>query len=252
MNANEYLQRSMLYRKLIHGPYGEFSRVYPARLSDEGLGRQCTWRSFSLFRDLMDWHVGNGHDPQDLSEVHVDRFLKHRFKHWSPDSSDRSALRRLLSALREVGLIPAATPLERTEHEQIVDAFAAYLSNERGLSASTVESHKLLSHRFLQEVCPAGADGFAALSPEIVIGYVERHALHGSADSGKAMCGVVRAFLRYLHVKGFISVALADCVPSIRRWRLAACQPSCRQRRSNRFSMPAIGPRQWGSGTMRF
>lgn len=84
-----------------------------------------------------------------------------------------------------------------------------------------MESHKLLSHRFLREVCPAGAEGFEALTPEIVIGYVERHALDGSADSGKAMCGVVRAFLRYLHLKGFISVALADCVPSIRRWRLA-------------------------------
>ncbi|WP_292414981.1 tyrosine-type recombinase/integrase [Mesorhizobium sp.] len=65
-----------------------------------------------------------------------------------------------------------------------------------------MESHKLLSRRFLQEVCPAGADGFAALTPEIVIGYVERHALDGSADSGKAMCGVVRAFLCYLHLKG--------------------------------------------------
>jgi len=77
----------------------------------------------------------------------------------------------------------------RLGHEQIVDVFAAYLTIERGLAASTVESHKLLSHRFLREVCPAGADGFEALTPEIVIGYVERHALDGSADSGKAMWG---------------------------------------------------------------
>ena len=87
MNANEYLQRSTLYRKLIRGPYGEFSRVYAARLSDEGFGRRCTWRSLNLFRDLMDWHVGNGHNPQDLSEVHVERFLEHRseldFVHFS-------------------------------------------------------------------------------------------------------------------------------------------------------------------------
>ncbi|MDE3816039.1 tyrosine-type recombinase/integrase [Sinorhizobium medicae] len=221
MNASDYLKRSALYRKLVYGPYREFARVYAAKMSNEGLGRRCTWRSLSLFRDLMDWHVGNGHDPQDLREVHVDRFLEHRFKHWSPDTGDRSALRRLLSALREEGLIPAALPVERTEHEQIVDVFAAYLSNERGLAASTVRSHKLLSHRFLREVCPAGADGFAALTPESIIGYVERHALDGSADSGKAMCVVVRAFLRYLHLKGFISTALADCVPSIRRWRLA-------------------------------
>ncbi len=221
MKANEYLQCSTLYRKLIHGSYREFSRVYAARLSDEGLGRRCTWRSLSLFRDLMDWHVGNGHNPQDLSEVYVDRFLEHRAKHWSINAGDRAALRRLLSALRDNGLISAAPPVERTEHEQIVEAFAAYLTEEKGLALTTVERHKLLGHRFLREVCPAGADGFAELTPEIVIGYVERHALDGSADSGKAMCGVVRAFLRYLHLKGFISVALADCVPSIRRWRLA-------------------------------
>ncbi|MER8428671.1 hypothetical protein [Mesorhizobium sp. M1403] len=161
MNASDYLQRSTLYRKLIHGSYGEFARIYAARLSNEGFGRQCTWRSLSLFRELMDWHVGNGHDPHDLSEVHVDRFLEHRSKHWSLDSGDRSALRRLLSSLRQEGLIPAVPPIERTEHEQIVDVFAAYLTNERGLAASTVESHKLLSHRFLQEVCSAGAEGFA-------------------------------------------------------------------------------------------
>lgn len=221
MNASDYLQRSTLYRKLIHGPYGEFSRVYAARLSDEGFGWRCTWRSLSLFRDLMDWHVGNGHDPQDLGEAHIERFFEHRSAHWSINAGDRAALRRLLCALREEGLIPAASPVECTEHEQIVDAFAAYLTRERGLAAATVERHKLLVHRFLQEVCPAGADSFAALTPQIVIGYVERHALDGSADSDKAMCCVLRAFLRYLHLKGFISAALADCVPSIRRWRLA-------------------------------
>lgn len=117
MNASDYLQRSTLYRKLIHGPYGEFTRVYAAKLSDEGFGRRCTWRSLSLFRDLMDWHAGNGHDRHDLSEVHVERFLDHRSKHWSIDSGDRSALRRLLSALRQEGLIPAALPIERTEHD---------------------------------------------------------------------------------------------------------------------------------------
>jgi len=181
----------------------------------------ATPRSLSLFRDLMDWHVGNGHDRQDLSEAHVEQFFEHRSDHWSINAGDRAALRRLLSALREEGLIPAAIPVDRTEHEQIVEAFAAYLANERGLASTTVERNKLLAHRFLQEVCPKGAEEFAALTPEMVIGYVERHALDGSADSGKAMCGVVRAFLRYLHVKGFISLALADCVPSIRRWRLA-------------------------------
>ncbi|MHC2303190.1 hypothetical protein ACVJBD_007457 [Rhizobium mongolense] len=64
MNASDYLKRSAVYRKLVYGPYREFARVYAAKMSNEGFGRQCTWRSLSLFRDLTDWHVGNGHDPQ--------------------------------------------------------------------------------------------------------------------------------------------------------------------------------------------
>ena len=55
MNATDYLNRSSLYRKLVYGPYREFVSVYAAKMSNEGLGRHCTWRSLSLFRDLMDW-----------------------------------------------------------------------------------------------------------------------------------------------------------------------------------------------------
>jgi site-specific recombinase XerD len=221
MKAIDYLERSNLYRKLIHGPYGEFSRVYAARLSDEGFTRQCIRRSLSLFRDLMDWHVGNGHDSKSLNEENVERFFDHRSQHWRINAGDRAALRRLLSALRDKRLIAAAPAVELTEQERILEAFAAYLTHERGLARSTGERHRLLVQRFLQEVYPAGTCEFATLRPEIIIGYVERHALDGSADSSKALCWTLRAFLRYLHLKGFIAAPLADCVPSIRRWRLA-------------------------------
>src|ERR1700752_2203124 len=36
------------------------------------------------------------------------------------------------------------------------------------------------------------------------------------------MCWSLRAFLRYLHHQGLSSRSLADCVPSIRRWKLAS------------------------------
>lgn len=43
-------------------------------------------------------------------------------------SGDRVALRHLLAALRQQGSIPAAPAVERTEHERVVDVFAAYLT----------------------------------------------------------------------------------------------------------------------------
>lgn len=62
----------------------------------------------------------------------------------------------------------------------------------------------------------------------------------------------MRAFLRYLHLKGFISVALADCVPSIRRWRLAGLPTFLPPQKVQVVLDAAIGPRQWGFATMRF
>ena len=221
MKTIDYFERSTLYRKLIHGPHGEFARVFAAHLQMEGFGRQRIWRSLSLFRDLMDWHVYGGRRPADLNEDHVAQFFDHRSQHWNIDSGDRSALRRLLSALRNQGLIAATTPVELSPQEHILEAFSAYIHNDRGLARSTTERQKLLIRRFLEEVDPEGTCDFGALTPEIIIGYVERHALDGAPDSGKAMCWTLRAFLRYLHLKGLIAAPLADCVPSIRRWRFS-------------------------------
>lgn len=221
MKAIDYLLRSKLYHKLIHGPYGEFSRVYASRLSEEGFTRQYTWRSLSLFRDLMDWHVGGGRHPTHLDEAGIERFLDHRSQHWRINAGDRAALRRLLSALRDNGLIAAAPPVTPTEQQQIVEDFSAYIINDRGLTQGSSKRHALLARRFLQEMYPAGPCEFATLNPELIIRYVECHALDGAADSGKAMCCGLRAFLRYLHLRGHIADPLAECVPSIRRWRLA-------------------------------
>ena len=71
-------------------------------------------------------------------------------------------------------------------------------------------------------MCPAGEDDLGKISQEEVIRYIERHAQDWSPGTGKAMCWSLRAFLRYLHHQGLNPRALADCVPSMRRWKLAS------------------------------
>ncbi len=220
MEVPNYLQHSILYRKLLHGHHSEFARIFTDRLILDQLGRQCTIRSLSLFRDLMDWHVGGGNRPGDLNEEQVTRFVEHRRQHWRIYNWDNATLRRVLSALRDKGSIAPARPVVLSEQEQVVEHFSAYIINERGLSRHINDRYKRLARRFLQEIFPAGACDFGMLNAEIVIGYVERHARDGAAETGKDMCSNLRAFLRYLHLRGDIAGLLAECVPSIRRWRL--------------------------------
>jgi len=151
----------------------------------------------------------------------VERYLRHRAGRQTIQPGDRAALKRWLSVLREEGVIAPAAPPALTPHDRIFKEFDAYLRTERGLAPKSIVRHLPVIRRFLHEVCPAGDDDLGKISQEDVICYIERHAQDWSPTTGKAMCGSLRAFLRYLHHRGLNQRALAGCVPSMRRWKLA-------------------------------
>jgi site-specific recombinase XerD len=152
----------------------------------------------------------------------VGRYIRYRARKQSIQPGDGAALKRFLSVLRDAGMIAAAALPPITPQDQIFEEFGDYLKRERGLAPKSIIHHLPIIRRFLREVCPAGASDLAKISQEDVICYIERHAQDGSADSGKALCWSLRAFLRYLHHRGLNRLALASCVPSNRRWKLAS------------------------------
>ena len=151
----------------------------------------------------------------------VERYLRHRGGRQSIQPGDRAALKRWLSVLREDGAIAPLELPPLTPHERIFKEFDAYLRSERGLAPRSIVRHLPVIRRFLREVCSGGAGDLGKISQEDVIRYIERHAQDWSPKTGKAMCWSLRAFLRYLHHRGLNPRPLADCVPSMRRWKLA-------------------------------
>lgn len=222
MTKADYLNRSRLFRRLSSGPHGQYARHFASRLIRDGLCRHSSWRSLNLFRDLMCWAAASKLVAVDLNEHVIEAFLGFRAERQSIQPGDRAAMARLLLALREAGLIAPAEMPQPTEHEAIFQAFSDYLEKERGLVRTSVLRHLPVVRQFLAELRPSGAADLGKLDQEDIIRYIERHASDWSPRTGRAMCWALRAFLRYLYFKGLISLALADCVPSIRRWKFAS------------------------------
>lgn len=222
MIAEEYLRRSRLFWRLKSGSHGQLVELYATRLVKDGLARQGTWRCLSLVGDLLSWTARSRVRLPDLDERRVERYLRHRARKQSLQPGDQAALKRLLSVLREAGTIaPTALP-PMTPQDQIFEEFGDYLRRGRGLAPKSIIRHLPIIRRFLREVCPAGTSDLGKISQEDVTRYIERHARDWSPGSGKAMCWSLRAFLRYLYHRGLNPLALAGCVPSIRRWKLAS------------------------------
>ena len=221
MIAGEYLPRSRLFRRLKNGSHGQVIERYAVRLVEDGLAQQGTWRCLNLVGDLISWIGRTRSRLTDLDERLVERFLRRRATKHSIQPGDHAALKRLLSVLRDAGMIAPAEPPRITRQDQILAEFSDYLQRERGLAPTSIVRYLPAIRRFLCEASPAGSDALSKIDHVDVVGYVERHARDGSAMFGKAMCWSLRAFLRYLHHKGLNPVSLAGCVPSIKQWKLA-------------------------------
>jgi len=140
MDAQEYLGRSRLFRRLKIGLHGQLVERYAARLVEDGLVRHGTWRCLNLVGGLLSWIANSRFDLADLDERMVDRYLRHRGGKQSIQPGDRAALKRWLSVLRETGTITPAARQPITPQDQIFQEFSDYLRRERGLAPRSISA----------------------------------------------------------------------------------------------------------------
>ena len=222
MITEDYLRTSHRFRHLTNGPHGRVVELFAACLVKDEFSAASTRRHLKSISDLFNWLKRCGLNLTDLDEHTAERYLKYRSGKRSIQLGDRPATKRLLWVLRDAGMIPPAPTTPKSSEEQIFAAFSDYLRQERGLAPSTIINHSRFVRHFLGTVCPAGDSDLGNISHAAVIRYIERHARAGSVGSGMLMRWSVRAFLQYLHLKGFTQQALGNCVPSIRQWKFAS------------------------------
>jgi integrase/recombinase XerD len=163
----------------------------------------------ALLRHLARWLAERGVPLSGLSsEVAGEYATVRRVR--SQLRSER-ALRPVLSYLRELGVVPAATVVVPQEPVDLLLArFGGWLSRERGLAPATVSSYLCQARPF--------ADACAGQLDVLTVARVSAVATAGAAGlrprSAQVRANAVRALLRFAWLEGLTAVPLAGFVGS--------------------------------------
>lgn len=167
------------------------------------------------------WMEQEGVEPGKLDQAGIERYLAARRASGLRRVPSLRAMHPLVSFLREAGVMagaegrPELTPLER-----FIAEYRDWLIGERALAEPTVVRYERLARRFIAgRVSDAGELDVAGLTGADVSAFLLEECARVSVGSAKGRVAELRALLRFLYLRGFTEMALADSVPSVAGWR---------------------------------
>jgi len=219
---NQLFTFSSTVERLRQGPLSEHLDAYAAAVADQGYTHNSIRQQIVVIADFSRWLKQKQIAVQDLDSKVVIRFLRHRHRPQRVRRGDPKTLQRLLTMLRQIGVVKPEQPLVADNAQtRIVAEFRRYLLQERGLSAATLLNYVPVVELFLAERFHNRAPNFAMLRAPHVTGFVMRQARQLNPVRAGLMVTALRSFLRYLRHRGAIATDLAGCVPAVPNWSLS-------------------------------
>lgn len=131
----------------------------------------------------------------------------------------------MLGYLRGIGVVTTPVPAgPSTPAERLIEAYRAYLVQERGLAVGTVADYLHVARLFLA-TRPDDGD-LDRLTAADVNDFVLAECTTRKVGSAKSIVCGLRSLLRYLYVSGRTEAQLAAAVPKVAGWRLAGVKPA--------------------------
>jgi len=218
---NQLFTFSSTIERLRQGPLSEHLDAYAAAVGEQGYAPDSIKQQIVVIADFSRWLKKKQIAVQALDSKAVDRFLRLRRRQQRVRRGDPKTLQRLLTMLRQIGVVKHQPPVVDTAHSRIVAEFQRYLLQERGLSPLTLLNYVPVVEQFLAERFHNRAPNFAMLRAPHVTGFVMRHAHQLSPKRAGLMVTALRSFFRYLRHRGAIATDLAGCVPTVPNWSLS-------------------------------
>jgi len=208
--------------RLRQGPLGDHLDAYAAAVAEQGYAHHSIGRQIVAIADFSRWLKHKHIEIQALDHQVVDRFLSFRRRQQRVARGDPKALDRMLSMLRQKGIVKQCPPaVAGSARSKIAAEFHSYLLQEIGQSPSTAKNYTPFADQFLMERFQNRTPVLALLRAPDVTGFVIRHAHQLSPVRAGIMVTALRSFFRYLLHSGAIATDLAGCVPTVPNWSLS-------------------------------
>jgi len=218
---NQLFTFASTIERLRQGPLSEYLDAYAAAVAEQGYARQSIGRQIVAIADFSRWLKIKHIDIGGLDDQVMDRFLRFRRRQQRIGRGDPKALDRMLSMLRQKGIVKPRQPAVADARSNVAAEFRCYLLQELGRSPSTATNYVPFIDQFLMERYQDRTPNLALLRASDVTGFVIRHVHQLSPVRAGIMVTALRSFFRYLLHRGAIATDLAGCVPAVPNWSLS-------------------------------
>ena len=210
-------------RVKVSGPLVPYVDGFRAELESQGYRPNPVIAQLRLLAHVSWWLADSGFEVADLTPERVDEFLVARRAAGHVLWRSAKGVAPLLTYLRHLGVVPVPEPARpTTPAEHLLEHYRTYLAQERGLAAATVASNVHVGRLFLATRPLVGGLDLDVLRASEVLDFVRSECRKRSPGSAGYVTTGLRSFLRFCHLEGRTATPIADAVPRVASWRLAA------------------------------
>jgi site-specific recombinase XerD len=209
-------------RVRLSGPLVPYAAGFRAELESQGYRREPVADQLRLMAHLSRWMQAGGLAVDQLSPERTEEFLAARRQAGYTLWLSAKGLAPLLNHLRRLGALLVPDPVVPSPAEELKARYKAYLLCERGLGEASVVGYLHVARLFLEARPQTPGLGLSELGAADVIGFVGAQCRGRSVNSAKYVVMALRSLLRFCYLEGMITAPLADAVPRVAGWKLAA------------------------------
>ncbi|MDA8357497.1 MAG: tyrosine-type recombinase/integrase [Actinomycetota bacterium] len=197
------------------GPLAPYVEMFASELLAKGYTELTVTEHVRVMMHVSRWMQGEGLDAGTLTDVGIRSYCEARKAAGYTARLQPRSLAPLLAFLEHEGLFcqPAIRRFDPA-HEELLEAYEAHLSKERGVVEAVVARWVQSAAAFLV-ANPALADGDRVLDASDVMAFCAQELPARSSSSAKELAAALRSFLRFLYVRGAIAAPLAQSIPPV-------------------------------------